>query len=140
MNEKLPSVLIFTDGSCAPSRLSSAGGWAAVLCWKDVQKELSGFESDTTNNRMEVMGAIRGLEALKKPCAVTLYSDSAYLVETMRGRFRMKKNKDLWERLIAAAKPHRVEWLWIRGHDGNPLNERADTLAVLARRLGMRAA
>jgi ribonuclease HI len=138
-----PGVDIFTDGACSGN--PGPGGWGAILRYGDTEKELSGGETPTTNNRMELMAAIAGLEALKRPCRVRLYSDSQYLRDGItrwlpawkaRGwRTADKKpvkNVDLWQRLEAAATPHEVEWHWVRGHAGHPENERADALARAA--------
>lgn len=135
-----PEVEIFTDGACSGN--PGPGGWAAILRSGGIEKELSGFETMTTNNRMEMTAAIRALEALKRPCRVRLTSDSQYLRDGItrwlsawkaRGwRTAAKepvKNVDLWQRLEQAAAPHRVEWHWVRGHAGHPENERADALA-----------
>jgi ribonuclease HI len=135
-----PAVEIFTDGACSGN--PGPGGWGAILRSRGVEKELSGGEPATTNNRMELMAAIAALEALKRPCRVRLYTDSQYLrdgitrwlpVWKARGwRTAGKtpvKNVDLWQRLEAAAAPHEIEWHWVRGHAGHPENERADALA-----------
>src|ERR1700756_334428 len=131
---------IFTDGACSGS--PGPGGWAALLRFRGVEKELSGYDPDTTNNRMEMTAAIAGLEALKRPCRVRLYSDSQYLRDgitkwinawKLRGWLpadkQPVKNIDLWQRLDAPASPHNVAWFWVRGHSGHPENERADALA-----------
>ena len=136
-------VEIFTDGACSGN--PGPGGWAAILRYREVEKELSGFEPLTTNNRMEMMAAISGLEALKRPCRVRLFSDSQYLRDGItkwihawkqRGwRTADKKpvkNVDLWQRLDVAAQRHEVAWEWVRGHAGHPENERADALARAA--------
>jgi ribonuclease HI len=133
-------VEIFTDGACRGN--PGPGGWAAILRYRGVEKELSGFDPETTNNRMEMMAAIAGLEALKRPCRVRLYSDSQYLrdgitkwIHQWKGRGwrtadkQPVKNIDLWQRLAAAALRHSVIWEWVRGHAGHPENERADALA-----------
>jgi ribonuclease HI len=139
-----PAVVeIFTDGACSGN--PGPGGWGAILRWRGVEKELSGFELDTTNNRMEMIAAIMALEALKRPCRVRLSSDSQYLRDGItkwihgwkaRGwRTADKqavKNVDLWQRLEAAAARHGVSWEWVRGHAGHPENERADALARAA--------
>ena len=135
-----PEVEIFTDGACSGN--PGPGGWGAILRFVEVEKELAGGEPVTTNNRMELMAAIAGLEALKRPCRVRLYTDSQYLRDGItrwlpawkaRGwRTAAKaavKNIDLWQRLEAAAAPHQIEWHWVRGHAGHPENERADALA-----------
>ena len=133
-------VEIFTDGACRGN--PGPGGWAAILRYRGVEKELSGYAAPTTNNRMEMMAAISGLEALKRRCRVKLYSDSQYLRDGItkwihgwkRNGWRTAerqpvKNVDLWQRLDAAAARHIVDWQWVRGHSGHPENERADTLA-----------
>lgn len=134
---------IHTDGACRGN--PGPGGWGAVLMSKGREKELYGAERDTTNNRMELMAAIRALEALKRPCAVTLVTDSVYLQKGVTewlpqwqvrgwktaGR-KPVKNQDLWERLLQAINGHRLRWRWIKGHSGHPENERADALANLA--------
>lgn len=133
-------VEIHTDGACSGN--PGPGGWAAILRWGEHEKELAGGEPHTTNNRMELMAAIRALEALKRPMRVELFTDSQYLrqgiTEWLQGwkargwRTADKKpvkNQDLWERLDAARQPHAVEWRWLKGHAGHPLNERADRLA-----------
>jgi len=135
-----PGVEIFTDGACSGN--PGPGGWGAILRFGVVERELAGGEPVTTNNRMELMAAIAGLEALKRPCRVRLYTDSQYLRDGItrwlpawkaRGwRTAAKaavKNIDLWQRLEAAAAPHQIEWHWVRGHAGHPENERADALA-----------
>lgn len=137
---ELSDVEIFTDGACRGN--PGPGGWAAILRYRGVERELSGYEPDTTNNRMEMTAAIAGLEALKRPCRVRLFSDSQYLRDGItkwisgwkrRGWLTADKqpvkNVDLWQRLDAAAARHVVTWEWVRGHSGHPENERADTLA-----------
>ena len=137
-------VTIYTDGSCLgnPGR----GGYGVVLLHANARKELSGGRSLTTNNRMEIMAAIAGLEVLHGPCRVTLYSDSQYLVNAIElgwaekwranGWKRNKKDKalnpDLWSRLLDLCQTHHVEFRWVRGHSGHPENERCDRLAVEA--------
>jgi len=136
-------VEIFTDGACKGN--PGPGGWGALLRMGRHEKELSGGEADTTNNRMEMTAVIRALEALIEPCEISLYSDSKYVIDGItkwvdgwqkRGWINASKqpvrNKDLWHELIAATKPHQIEWNWIRGHSGHPENERADLLAVAA--------
>jgi ribonuclease HI len=136
-------VEIFTDGACRGN--PGPGGWGAILRYGTVEKELSGGDAQTTNNRMELMAAIAALEALKRPCRVRLHTDSQYVRDGItqwlpgwkarQWRTADKKpvkNVDLWQRLDAAAAPHRVEWIWVRGHAGHPENERADALARAA--------
>ncbi|TDH60549.1 ribonuclease HI [Dankookia rubra] len=138
-------VEIWTDGGCKPN--PGPGGWAAILKFGEAERELSGADPATTNNRMELMAAISALEALKRPCRVILHTDSEYVRNGIsrwingwvRNNWRNAAkdpvaNMELWQRLLAAAKPHEVEWRWVRGHAGNPMNERADQLATEARR------
>jgi ribonuclease HI len=133
-------VEIFTDGACSGN--PGPGGWGAVLRWRGVEKELSGDEDPTTNNRMELIAAIRALEALKRPSAVTIYTDSRYvhdgitryLKNWQKNGWRTAdkkpvKNIDLWQRLDQALHAHDVHWRWVKGHAGHPENERADALA-----------
>ena len=138
----MKSVTIYTDGACSGN--PGPGGWAAILRYGEQEKELSGGEASTTNNRMELTAAIRGLSALKESCAVTLYSDSRYLVDGIekgwarawrsRGWMRTKrepaKNPELWSELLDLLDRHRVALVWVKGHAEDPLNERCDTLAV----------
>ncbi|WP_428492673.1 ribonuclease HI [Rhodopila sp.] len=138
-------VQIWTDGGCRPN--PGPGGWAAILTFRDVVKDLSGAEAVTTNNRMELTAAAMGLESLKRPCHVIVHTDSQYLrngiTRWIAGWVRKNwrgstgeavANIDLWKRILAAQEVHRVEWRWVRGHEGNDLNERADQLATEARR------
>ena len=134
------SVSIYTDGSCLGN--PGPGGWGAILVYGAVEKELSGGEDNTTNNRMELMAAIMALEALNRPVEVTLTSDSVYLKDGITKwihgwkkngwKTAAKKpvaNQDLWQRLDAAIAPHRITWAWVKGHAGHPMNERCDDLA-----------
>ena len=140
-------VEIFTDGACSGN--PGPGGWGALLRVGTVEKELSGGEDNTTNNRMEMMGAIMGLEALTRPSQVKLYTDSQYvqkgISEWLPGWIKRGwktadkkpvKNADLWQRLDAARQPHKVEFIWVRGHNGHAENERVDRLAVEAIKRG----
>ena len=133
-------VEIYTDGACRGN--PGVGGWGAILRSGGRERELSGGDPATTNNRMELTAAIRALEALKCRCAVALYTDSQYvrqgittwLADWKRRDWRTAdrkpvKNRDLWEQLDALAAQHDIEWHWVRGHDGHPENERADALA-----------
>ena len=133
-------VEIFTDGACSGN--PGPGGWGALLRYRGVEKELSGAEASTTNNRMELMAAIAALEALTKPSRVQLTTDSTYVKDGITkwihgwkakgwktAAKKPVKNVDLWQRLEAALEPHDVEWHWVRGHDGHAENERADVLA-----------
>ena len=137
----MKEVRIYTDGACRgnPGR----GGWGTVLVWGQYERELSGGEPETTNNRMELMAAISGLEALKERCIVTLYSDSKYLVDAFdkgwvesweragwrRGKDELK-NPDLWQRLVTLVREHEVSFVWVKGHNGHDYNERCDALAT----------
>lgn len=135
-----PGVVIYTDGACSGN--PGPGGWGAILMFGAHERELWGGEPATTNNRMELMAAIAALEALTRPCEVTLFTDSQYvrqgITEWLAGwkargwRTADKKpvkNEDLWRRLDLARAHHRVQWKWVKGHAGDPLNERADALA-----------
>ena len=141
-------VTIYTDGA-ARGNPDGPGGYGTVLQFVDSkgvlhERELAAGYKKTTNNRMELMAAIAGLEALNRPCQVDLYSDSAYLINAFnehwvdgwlkanfrRGKKNEVKNIDLWERLLAAANPHQVTWYWVKGHAGHPQNERCDRLAT----------
>ena len=137
---ELPHVEIATDGACKGN--PGPGGWGALLRFGAKEREMSGGETPTTNNRMELMAAIKALEALKAPCRVTLSTDSRYVMDGLtkwihgwqRNGWRTAdkkpvKNAELWQALLAAAKPHRIEWTWVKGHAGHPDNERADRLA-----------
>jgi ribonuclease HI len=141
MTDKTKHIIeIFADGACSGN--PGVGGFGAILRSGCKEKELGGFAEMTTNNRMELLGVITALEALKKPCTVTVTTDSKYVVQGMsewifgwlRNGWRnsQKKevmNRDLWERLLAAAKPHTIQWQWIKGHNGHIENERCDCLA-----------
>ncbi len=133
-------VEIFTDGACLGN--PGPGGWAALLRSGGAERLFSGAEADTTNNRMELMAAIIGLESLKRPCRVHLTTDSRYVmqgIEEWVPRWRANgwrtasrqpvKNQDLWQRLVAACEPHRIRWSWVRGHTGHAENERVDEAA-----------
>jgi ribonuclease HI len=145
MSEAAPNdvVDIFTDGACSGN--PGPGGWGAILRYRGHERELSGFEPGTTNNRMELMAAISALEALTRSCRVRLHTDSRYVRDGIttwihdwkRRNWRTAdkkpvKNVDLWQRLAAALEPHQVEFIWVRGHAGHPENERADALARAA--------
>lgn len=133
-------IIIHTDGACSGN--PGPGGYGAVLQYGDAEKELSGAEKMTTNNRMELMGAIAALEALKKPCEAEIHTDSTYLkngITTWIKDWKLRgwrtadkkpvKNADLWVRLEEAAKPHKISWHWVKGHSNHALNDRADALA-----------
>ena len=135
-------VEIFTDGACSGN--PGPGGYGVILRYKGINKELSGGEACTTNNRMELTAVITGLSALKESCCVTLYSDSKYIIDAIQkgwakkwqanGWMRNKKhpalNPDLWEKLLHLLEQHEVNFVWVKGHAGHPENERCDRLAV----------
>ena len=140
----MKKVEIFTDGACKGN--PGPGGWGAILRYKGTEKEISGGEANTTNNRMELSAVIKALEMLKEPCEVTLYSDSQYVCNALtkgwakkwkaNGWMRNKKEKalnpELWERLLQLYDTHKVDIIWVKGHAGHPENERCDQLAVAA--------
>ena len=134
-------VEIFTDGACSGN--PGIGGWGAILRYKDIEKELSGGEMDTTNNRMELMAVIEALSALKAVCNISLYTDSKYVMcgitewlenwklngwKTSNKKSDVK-NVDLWQELDSLLPQHEIRWVWVKGHNGHPENERVDTLA-----------
>ena len=136
----MTDVTIYTDGACSGN--PGPGGWGAILLHGETCKELSGGESETTNNRMELQAAIEALNALKRPCKVALYTDSVYVRDGItkwikgwqRNGWRTAakkpvKNAELWQALQAALQPHDIDWHWVKGHAGHPENERADELA-----------
>lgn len=135
-----PIVEIYTDGACSGN--PGPGGWGVLLRFGEHEKELAGGEPETTNNRMELQAAVEALTALKRPCQVVLYTDSSYVrngITQWIGNWKAQgwrtaqkkpvKNVDLWQALEAAAARHRIDWRWVKGHAGNPGNERADALA-----------
>lgn len=134
------TVDVWTDGACSGN--PGPGGWGAILSYKGKEKELSGGEAQTTNNRMELMAAIAALEALTRPCIVALHTDSQYLRQGITGWIhgwkkngwktadrKPVKNEELWKRLDTALGRHKIEWKWVKGHAGDEMNERADALA-----------
>jgi ribonuclease HI len=137
----MKNVIIYTDGACSGN--PGKGGYGVVLLYGSARKELSGGFYETTNNRMEVLAVIKGLEALKEPCNVVLYSDSKYVVDAIekgwaekwkknnwyRNKSEKASNVDLWERLLALLEKHTVRFQWVKGHADNPENERCDELA-----------
>jgi ribonuclease HI len=140
MARAMKKIEIFTDGACKGN--PGPGGWGALLRMGKHEKELSGGEAHTTNNRMEMTAVIRALEALAQPCHVILHSDSRYVIDGMtkwieswqrKGWITSSRkpvlNADLWHELIEAAAPHHIEWVWVRGHSGHVENERVDQLA-----------
>ena len=137
----MKEVYLYTDGACRGN--PGPGGWGAILVYGRYEKEMSGGEPLTTNNRMELLGVINGLSALKEPCHVILTSDSKYVIDAFvegwvegwkrggwkRGREELK-NPDLWQRLYELTKIHEMEYVWVKGHAGHPYNERCDRLAT----------
>ena len=138
----MKTVTLYTDGACSGN--PGPGGWGCILEYAGHEKELSGGEASTTNNRMELTAVIRGLEALKEPCVVELYSDSKYVIDALekgwaggckkRGGVKSDKkpalNPDLWERLLKLTQTHQLHCHWVKGHAENPKNNRCDQLAV----------
>lgn len=137
----MKEVIIYTDGACSGN--PGPGGYGAVIMYKDQKKELSGGFSKTTNNRMEILGVIKGLESLKEPCSVMIYSDSKYVVDAiekgwvkkweqnnwMRNKTDRAINVDLWKKLLISLSIHKVKFNWVKGHADNVYNERCDLLA-----------
>ena len=141
--QTMTAVEIATDGACKGN--PGPGGWGALIRAGTTEKELSGGEAQTTNNRMELMAAIKALEALTRPCKVTLSTDSRYVMDGLTkwiigwqkngwktAARQPVKNAELWQALLAAAKPHTIKWVWVKGHAGHPDNERCDKLASAA--------
>jgi ribonuclease HI len=138
----MKTVTIYTDGACSGN--PGPGGWGAILAWNGVEKELSGGEANTTNNRMELLGVITALEALREPCVVELYSDSKYVIDALekrwvygwqaRGWVKSDKkpalNADLWQRLLPLVEKHEMHYHWVKGHADNEKNNRCDKMAV----------
>lgn len=137
----MKEVVIYTDGACSCN--PGPGGWGAILIYKSTKKEISGFDANTTNNQMELIAVIKGLEMLKEPCKVTLYSDSAYVVNAFlqgwvdnwqKNNFKNSKKKEienieLWKKLINLSLYHNITWIKVKGHADNALNNRCDELA-----------
>ncbi len=139
----LKHVTIYTDGACSGN--PGPGGWAALLLYDKHEREISGGEAQTTNNRMELMATIKGLRMLKEPCAVTIYTDSKYVLDGFTSWLpgwkkrgwktadnKPVKNVELWQALVEAAEGHKITWKWVKGHSGNTHNDRVDALAVAA--------
>lgn len=132
----MKTVRLYSDGSCLNN--PGVGAWACILEYNGHERELSNYDMNTTNNRMELMGVISGLEALKEPCRVEVYTDSSYVVNAfnkhwienwVKAGIAKRKNGDLWQRLLNASSNHLVEYNWIKGHAGHPYNERCDKIA-----------
>lgn len=137
-----PEIIIYTDGACSGN--PGPGGWGAVLIWNGKEKELSGGDPNTTNNRMEMRAVIEALKALNKPCLAKIHSDSALIINAFTQNWitnwqkkgwkkadkKPVENRELWEEMLAAMKRHEVEWIKVKGHSGHPLNDRVDALAV----------
>ncbi len=136
----MKAIELFTDGACRGN--PGPGGWGGLLRYGEVERELYGYQAATTNNQMEMMAAIQGLEALKEPCEVVLTTDSKYVLQGMTewlAGWKRKgwknasgqpvKNQELWQRLDIAARPHTIKWRWVKGHTGHVENERVDALA-----------
>lgn len=144
MPDSQPTVILYTDGACSGN--PGPGGWAALLLWQGKEKEMTGGSPNTTNNRMEMMAVIEGLKALKRPCNVKIHSDSALIVNTFKKGWiqnwqkkgwkksnkKAVENRDLWEAMLKVMKSHSVEWIKVKGHADNMLNNRVDKLAVAA--------
>jgi ribonuclease HI len=142
MMNKLPEVILYTDGACSGN--PGPGGWGALLIWNGKEKELSGGEARTTNNRMEMRAIIEGFKALKKPCHVKVHSDSALIINAFtkgwisnwqaggwkKADKKPVENRELWEEMLKAAAPHKVTWVKVKGHSDDELNNRVDALAV----------
>ena len=138
----MKEVTIYTDGACSGN--PGPGGWGAILIYREQRLELSGYEARTTNNRMELLAPIQALSRLKEPCAVKVYSDSAYLVNAFRQQWlengvkrnwiksdkKPVENQDLWKEILAFTQKHQIEWIKVKGHADNPLNNRCDELAT----------
>ena len=138
----MKEVTIYTDGACSGN--PGPGGWGAILIYREQRLEHSGYEARTTNNRMELLAPIQALSRLKEPCAVKVYSDSAYLVNAFRQHWlenwvkrnwiksdkKPVENQDLWKEILAFTQKHQIEWIKVKGHADNPLNNRCDELAT----------
>lgn len=135
MSQKL---VIYSDGACKGN--PGVGGWGAVLIYGEIEKEICGYAEDTTNNRMELCAVIESLKILKRPCEIIVYTDSQYVKRGMsewlpgwiQKNWKNVKNPDLWQELLELSKMHQIDWQWVRGHNGDKYNERADQLANLA--------
>ena len=144
MPESLPKVILYTDGACSGN--PGPGGWGAILIWHKKEKVLSGGSANTTNNRMEMQAVIEGLKALNRPCHVKIHSDSALIINAFtkgwienwlkkgwkKSNKKPVENRDLWEQMLNAAKQHNIDWIKVKGHSDNELNNRVDKIAVEA--------
>ena len=144
MPESLPKVILYTDGACSGN--PGPGGWGAILIWHKKEKVLSGGSANTTNNRMEMQAVIEGLKALNRPCHVKIHSDSALIINAFtkgwienwlkkgwkKSNKKPVENRDLWEQMLDAAKQHNIDWIKVKGHSDNELNNRVDKIAVEA--------
>lgn len=141
----MKKVTIYTDGACDPN--PGVGGWAAILIHEGHEREITGGDSESTNNRMELTAVIEALRLMKEPCDIEIFTDSEYVKNAFTQKWiegwikkgwktasrQPVKNQDLWQELITLTKPHKIRWEWVRGHADNPLNNRCDELAVQAR-------
>ena len=137
----MPAIEVFTDGACSGN--PGAGGWGVILRYGEIEKELSGGEENTTNNRMELTAVIEALKALKKECDITIYTDSRYVMDGVQewmpnwklngwkttNKKSPVKNVELWQSLDSLLSKHKIKWVWVKGHNGHPENERVDKLA-----------
>ncbi len=146
----LKRIEIYTDGACSGN--PGPGGWGAILRYREVEKELSGYTPQTTNNRMELTAVLEAVRVLKEPCSITIHSDSQYLrngitkwiIKWKQNGWKTStkepvKNRDLWEALDQATQTHQVDWIWVKGHNDHPENERCDALAREAIRAGSKS-
>ncbi len=137
----MKKIEIYTDGACSGN--PGKGGYGVILKYKNNEKELSGYAEETTNNKMELTAVIKGLKALKEPCEIDIYTDSQYVKQGITEWIynwqkngwktadkKAVKNAELWQELSELIKPHKISWHWVKGHSGDPMNERADTLAT----------
>ena len=135
MSQKL---VIYSDGACKGN--PGVGGWGAILIYGEIEKEINGYDPNTTNNRMELSAVIEALKILKRPCEIVIYTDSQYVKRGMtewlpgwlQKNWKNVKNPDLWQKLLELSQQHQIDWQWVRGHSGDKYNERADQLANLA--------
>lgn len=143
-NATIDKIIIYADGACIPN--PGTGGWAAIIITDTGEREISDSEGNTTNNRMELMGIIRGLQMVRNPSSISICSDSQYVTNAFNKKWiyrwkannwmvkqgKQRKNFDLWEKLLNLTQPHNIQWVWVRGHSGDIYNERCDKLAFSA--------